>query len=66
MVLVKAAMGFQTAVLFVSNLITYFGVGSIFTVTDLDPLRIVSSMANVGITLVCRLNPLSIPTLITL
>ena len=64
MVLVKAVMDFQTAALLVSNL-AYFG-GLTFIATGLDPLRVVSSMANVGITLVCRLNPLPIPALIKL
>ena len=50
MVSVKAEMGFQMAVLLVSNRIQEWA--SSCTLIDLDPLCVVSEMASVGITLV--------------
>ena len=47
-------MGFQMAVHFVSDHILELALK--YTVIDLDPLRVVSEMARVGITLVCRSN----------
>ena len=50
----KPEISFQMAVLFVSNRILEWA--SSYTLLDLDPLRVVSEMASVGITLVCRSN----------
>ena len=47
----KPEICFQMVVLFVSDRILEWA--SSYTLTDIDPLRVVSEMASVGITLVC-------------
>jgi hypothetical protein len=47
----KPEISFQTAVPFISDCILEWA--SSYTLIDIDPIRVVSEMASVGITLVC-------------